>query len=423
MLGHSEEGGTTADQSIPRRREYLFLLASRVVRSFAMSIVTVVLPLLVAERGLRPTAAGLVFTFASIGGAVILLSAGFLGDRYGRRPVLLAIAALAGIATVGFGLASNYLLLLLFAFIGALARGGVAGSGGAWGPFAPVEQPLIAEVVPRSARNEVFARMSLLGVLAGALGSLVAALPDVLQGVGITRAGGDAITLVLAGLAQLAAGLLVLPVREAPAVPAARIEGRRLSVKARRAVWRLSLTNSLNGFGAGFLGPFLTYWLHVRFGVGAAQLAMLFTVTNLVTALPYLGAARLAERVGSIPAILWTRLLGAAFTALLPFTPTFLWASIVYVLRMAFQMVANPIRQSFVLDLVEPEERGRLSSASSLPAQVTTSISPYLGGWLMESLDLMALPLELASAFQAANALLFAHFFRRAPDPAASKTD
>lgn len=412
-----------AQPSIPRRGEYRLLLASRLVRSFAMSIVTVVLPLLVAERGLRPTAAGLVFAAASVGGAVILLSAGFLGDRYGRRPVLFAIAALAAIGTAGFGLSSNYGLLILFAFVGALARGGVAGSGGAWGPFAPVEQPLIAEVVPRSARGAVFARMSMLGVLAGAAGSLVAALPDALRGLGISPTAGAALTMLLAGAGQLAAGLLVLPVREAPPAPPARAEGRRLSPEARDAVYKLSLTNALNGFGAGFLGPFLTYWLHVRFGVGAAALATLFTVTNLVTALPYLGAARLANRIGSIPTILWTRLVGAAFTALLPFAPTFLWAGIVYVLRMVFQMAANPVRQSLVLDLVAPEERGRLSSASSLPSQVTVSISPYIGGWLMESLGLLGLPLELAAAFQAANSILFARFFRRAGDPAGAQTD
>ncbi len=388
-----------------------------------MSIITVVLPLLVADRGLRPTAAGLVFTAASIGGAVILLSAGFLGDRYGRRPILVAIAATAAVATVGVSMTGSYPLLLLFACIGALARGGAAGSGGAWGPFAPVEQPLLAEVVPRSARNAAFSTLAILGVLAGAAGSLAAALPAVLQGVGVTRAGGDEITMIIAGVAQLAAGLLVLPVREAPPIPPARLEERRLSPAARDAVFKLSLTNALNGFGAGFLGPFLTYWLHVRFGVGAAALATLFTVTNLVSALPYLGAASLARRLGSIPTILWTRLFAAVFTALLPFMPTFLWASAVYVLRMAVQMMANPIRQSFVLDLVAPEERGRLSSASSLPSQVTTSVAPYIGGWLMESLGLMGLPLELAALFQASNGVLFAHYFRGARDPAAAETD
>ncbi len=392
-------------------------MLSRAVRSFGMAIISIVLPLIVAHRGYGAGAAGLIFTAASAGAAVLLFAAGFIGDRVGRKPVLVALAALAAITTVGFGLANSYALLLAFAFFGALARGGGAGSGGAWGPFAPVEQPLIAEVVPRSVRASALGQLSFVGVLAGALGSLAAALPDVLHGAMGVQAS-EVVTMILAGVMQLLAGILVLWVREAPLPPPRSQQGHGLSARARSAIWRLSLTNALNGLGVGFLGPFLTYWLEVRYHVGAASLAGLYTLANLVTALPYLGAAQLAQRFGSVRAILWTRLVGAFFTACLPLSPTFTLAGAVYILRMMFQTVGNPIRQSFVLELVPPEERGRLNAASSVPSQITTAISPTVGGYLMQVLGLIGLPLELAALFQAGNAVLFNIFFRRARDPA-----
>ncbi len=402
---------------VERRREYNLLMLSRAVRSFGMAIISIVLPLIVAHRGYGAGAAGFIFTAASAGAAVLLFSAGFVGDRIGRKPVLVALAALAAITTIGFGLADSYALLVAFAFFGALARGGGAGSGGAWGPFAPVEQPLIAEVVPRATRASVLGQLSFVGVLAGALGSLAAALPDALRGEMPMHAA-EVLTMVLAGVMQLAAGVLVLGVREAPLPPRRPEQTYQLSTRAKAAIWRLSLTNALNGLGVGFLGPFLTYWLEVRYHVGAASLAGLYTLANLVTALPYLGAARLARRLGSVRAILWTRLVGAFFTACLPLAPTFALAGLVYILRMMFQTVANPIRQSFVLDLVPAEERGRLNAASSVPSQVTTAVSPTVGGYLMQTLGLVGLPLELAALFQAANAVLFNAFFRHAGDPA-----
>jgi MFS family permease len=402
---------------IERRREFYLLMLSRAVRSFGMAVISIVLPLIVAHQGYGAGAAGLIFTAASVGAAVLLFAAGFVGDRIGRKPVLVALAVLAAITTAGFGLAQSYALLMAFAFFGALARGGGAGSGGAWGPFAPVEQPLIAEVVPRSARAAVLGQLSFVGVLAGAVGSLAAALPDLLRS-SMPLHAAEALTMLLAAVMQLAAGVLVLGVREAPLPPRLPHETHRLSTRARSAIWRLSLTNTLNGLGVGFLGPFLTYWLEVRYHVGAAALAGLYTLANLVTALPYLGAARLAQRLGSVPAILWTRLVGAFFTACLPLMPTFTLAGLVYILRMMFQTVANPIRQSFVLELVPPEERGRLNAASSVPSQIATAVSPTVGGYLMQALGLIGLPLELAALFQAANAVLFNFFFRRARDPA-----
>ena len=405
--------------AIERRKEYRLLLVSRAARSFGMAIVSILLPLILADLGYGASLAGFVFTAASAGAAVLLFTAGFAGDRVGRRSVLMALALLAAIATAGFGLAHSYVLLLAFAFVGALARGGGAGSGGAWGPFAPVEQPLIAEIAPRDARATALGQLSFVGVLAGAAGSLAAALPDLLRGT-MTLDGALALAMGLAAVMQLAAGIMVLWVHEAPPHPEG---GRRLSPQARGAIWRLAVTNSLNGLGVGFLGPFLTYWLEVRYHVGAAALAGLYTLANLVTALPYLGAARLARRLGSIRAILWTRLAGAALTACLPLAPSFTLAGLVYLLRMVFQTTSLPIRQSLVLDLVPPEERGRLSAASSVPSQVTTSISPVVGGYLMQSLGLMAVPLELAALFQAANAVLFATFFRSARDPSRPASD
>jgi MFS family permease len=388
-------------------------MASRAARSFSMSLVSVMVPLIVADRHFDPASSGAIFSSASIGAAVLLAVAGALGDRIGRRPVLFGLAALAAVATAGFGLTGSFLLLAAFAFLGALARGGNAGSGGASGPFAPVEQPLVAEVASEAERGHALGQLSFVGVIAGAAGSLAAGLPAVVQGLGGSFFAGVAVTMLIGAMAQILSGVLVLPVRERPLAPQVKSAARRLSPAARGTVLRLSLTNALNGFGAGFLGPFLTYWLASRFGATAAQLSLLFTVANLVTAFSYLRSDWLGRRFGRVPAILWTRLIGSLLTIALAFAPTFLWVGIAYTVRMVFQTVSNPIRQDFVLGLVEPGERSRVNAVSSLPQQVTLALSPLVGGYLLQDLGLIYVPLAVAATFQAANAVLFNMFFGR----------
>lgn len=399
-----------------RQAQIRYLMASRAVRSFGMGTVAIILPLLLAHSHLTAIQAGAVITAASVGSAVTLFAAGILGDRLGRRPVLIGISLVAGLSAALFGLVQVDWAFLLFAFLGSLARGGNAGSGGAMGPFAPVEQPLVAELTGRERRSDVLARMSFVGVLGGAAGSVVAALPDLLRTFGLAITTGEGITMVIAGITMVIAGILVLPIRESPPIPLLRSE-RALSPKGRHATFLLSITNSVNGFGVGFLGPFLTYWLTRRFDASATQLALLFTVTNLVTALPYLGAARIAARVGGVRMVVWTRLTAAFLTAVVALSPTFLVAGAVYLLRMIFQTVSNPIRQSLVLEMVRPEERSRVSAISTLPSQVTMSVSPAIGGFLMLSAATEDFPILGAALFQGLNALLFRWFFHDVPDP------
>ncbi len=115
--------------------------------------------------------------------------------------------------------------------------------------------------------------------------------------------------------------------------------------------------------------------------------------------------------------VVWTRLTAAFLTAVVAVSPTFLIAGLVYLLRMIFQTVSNPIRQSLVLEMVRPEERSRVSAISTLPSQVTMSISPAIGGLLMLSTATEDFPIVGAALFQGLNAVLFRWFFHDAPDP------
>ena len=388
-----------------------YLVAARVARSVSTSTFGVIFPLVVASLHLGGMSSGLILSAASAGAAVQLLLAGFLGDRVGRRPVLAGMAWLTGFAAASVALVHSFLPLALIAFVGALGRGGDVGSGGASGPFAPLEQPLVAEVAGSARQTEALGRLSFFGAIAGAAGSLTAGLPSALGIIGVTLGQGITITIMIAAAAQILAGIFVLPGREHARDRKAKPE--RLSPHARGIVGKLSLTNALNGLGTGFLGPFFTYWLVVRFHVTSWELAALYTIANIVTALLFLASAPLARRLGRVDAVVWTRLIAAVFTALVALSPTFLLASALNLVRMAFQKVGDPARQSLLLDFVDQGERSRVSSATNLPFQVTNAVGPSIGGYLLGTLQFAGLPVLLAAILQTGNALLFNHFFGR----------
>src|SRR5206468_3354606 len=80
----------------------------------------------------------------------------------------------------------------------------------------------------------------------------------------------------------------------APRTPAARMGLHR----SRGIVLEMAGLQALDSLAGGFIvQSLLVYWFHLRFGVGADALGPLFFGTNLLSAVSFLVAARVAARV------------------------------------------------------------------------------------------------------------------------------
>jgi MFS family permease len=183
----------------------------------------------------------------------------------------------------------------------------------------------------------------------------------------------------------------------------------------RQLVGRLGLTNALNGLGFGVLGPLLTYWFHVRFGAGPGEIGLLYTLVNLVAALPYLGASRLAARMGAVRAATVTRAASVAALLLMAVMPSFWLAGAVFAVRMAFNSLGLPARQSFAMGVADEGRRGTVAALGMLPSQVTAILSPAVGGTLMETV--VDTPLFGAALFMGLHLVAYYLAFRNVHPP------
>ncbi|HEX7069454.1 MAG TPA: MFS transporter, partial [Rhodothermales bacterium] len=88
-------------------------------------------------------------------------------DRVGRRRMLIAGSVLMVAAGLTFALTPHMWLLVVAGTIGVISP-----SGHEVGPFLPIEQAALSQVVPPRKRTDVFAWYTLAGSLATALGAL-----------------------------------------------------------------------------------------------------------------------------------------------------------------------------------------------------------------------------------------------------------
>ena len=395
------------------------------MRSFATAFLTVVFPLYLAQQHDSSTQVGAILTIGSLVGAVLMAAVGVVSDRIGRRPVLVAVGLLGALGALALAASTDVVVVVVASGLGGIGRGGGAGSGGAFGPFFPAEQPLLAASVPAEQRTKSFGRLGFIGVLAAAAGSLVAAVPTALHGAGMSWTDAYKVVFLIGAGASLLVAAVSVPLREhrlrrvsrgaAASGTSATTTSSPVGLTTSQLIGRLGFTNALNGFGFGFLGPLLTYWFHVRFGAGPAEMGVLYTVVNLVSALPFLGAHRLTRRLGAVRTVVVTRGASVLMLLLMAFMPGFLLAALLLNLRTICNSLGLPARQSYAMGAADDRRRGTVAALSTLPSMLTSSVSPAVGGALMGVF--VDVPVLGAAVFMAANTVTYYLAFRHAPLP------
>jgi MFS family permease len=249
-----------------------WLFATRAARSFSQALLVIVVPLYIAAAGYSTLQVGYLLSVALAGSTGMTILVGVFSDRNGRKPMLLVIAGFAAFGTAVYALTTRFWILAVMAALASI-RGGGAGSGGGFGPFYPAEQALVAGSSKDQDRNAVFSSLSLVGVLAGGVGSAVALLPGILRDLfQFTAVNSYRPIFWIAAIASVCIIALTLPIKEEHNPPARPEAGTRLS--PRNLIGRLWLSNSINGLSMGVLGPFLTYWLALRYGVASTEICL-----------------------------------------------------------------------------------------------------------------------------------------------------
>ncbi|MGH9044625.1 MAG: MFS transporter [Acidimicrobiales bacterium] len=414
---HGDLSSNTDHESLNRRNRR-WIYAGRAVRSFSTAFLTVVFPLYLASSGYSGTRIGLVLTVGGFISAGVVLAVGLGGDRLGRRTMLVLVSALGVLGAAALVVSANLGVVMVANGLCGVGRGGGAGSGGAFGPLFPAEQPLLAASTEDSSRTAVFGHLSFIGVAAGAAGSLVAFVPEVLHHGGWTWSASYRLVFALAALLAMIMLLAALPIVERrPAAggqtPRRQNDFPRLST--RQLMKRLGLVNAANGLGFGFLGGLLTYWFHVRYGVGPGAIGLLYTVLNLATMVPYLASARLTRRLGAVSTVVSTRAVGLLFMLAMLWTPTFVLAGVAYGLRLVANSLGMPARQSYVMGVSDEHRRSTIAAVGSMPSQISSSITPVIGGSLMASF--VDIPILGAFVFMSVNTIAFFLSFHRYRPP------
>jgi EmrB/QacA subfamily drug resistance transporter len=244
---------------VPTRTNRPLILASLLLASFAINldttIVNVALPTLVTELDASTTQLEWIVDAYNLLFAALVLAAGNLGDRIGRKGVLLAGLAVFGAATIAGGLGDNPGQLI--------AARAVMGIGAAL--IFPATLSLLTNVFTE--RRERARAIGLWGATTG----VGIALGPIVGGWLLERDGWESIFFALAPIAALAAVLVAysVPTSRDPEAPAADRLGLVLSTAAMAVLVYTIIEAPIRGWGAtltvgGFIATAALFAAFVR---------------------------------------------------------------------------------------------------------------------------------------------------------------
>ncbi|HET8998971.1 MAG TPA: MFS transporter [bacterium] len=372
------------------------MLAGRSVRAFGDGFVSLLLPIYLLRLGFSPLAIGSIITGTLLGSALLTLTLGLIAHRYSRRWMLLGACLLMAATGMGFALTREYWPILIVAFVGTMNP-----SAGDVSVFLPLEHTVLAETVEPRRRTALFARYSLAGTLVAAMGTLAAAIPDLVAArVGISRVAAVQFTFWVYGALGLVAFLLYRPLSAAVEAPSRPEAPRPALGQSKQVIYSLAALFSIDAFGGGFfVQSLLALWLFQAFHLSVATASSILFWSSVCSALSFLVAVPISERIGLINTMVFTHLPSNIFLILVPFAPNLATAIGLLLARNALSQMDVPTRTSYVMAVVTPEERPAAASITAVPRSLATAASPILAGYLL-TLSTFGWPLLIGGALK-----------------------
>lgn len=403
------------------------ILAARIIRTFGYGFLSVILSIYLALLGFNGVQVGLILSTSLINGILFNVIASYYADKLGRKNLLIIYSLLMFSSGIIFFVTNNYIALIVAAFVGTINVTGSETSA-----FLSIEQAIL----PRTSRdikkrNTLFAIYNSAGTLAMSAGILLSGLPTVIQQYinELSLAESMKILFLIYSLLGLACVLIYLRLSKDIEVTATEKsspinstgqghekfnkskksnggqnlpqnnEQRKLlfssilSPRSKGIVTKLSALFAIDSFAGGFvIQSIVSLWFYARFGADLSTISYILSISGVVTAISFMAAARIADKIGLINTMVFTHLPANILIIVVAFAPTLPIAAILYLIRMALSQMDVPTRQSYIVSVVKDEERTAATGITNISRNISQTLSPSLAGYIIQSLSLFFAP-------------------------------
>jgi MFS family permease len=344
-------------------------------------------------------------------GAAMVASAipfGLISDRYGRKWILLLGNFLLPPTMFAYALTTDMTALLAAAILAGIAEGAILSSWNA----------LIADNTTVDNRHLAFSLSFLVQGTCTGIGFLLPFFfPFLESAFGITSAQMHEATFFVLGMITLMGPLLLwnLLRNYQDSMQSVPWDRTRFGTPSMKRLKVFSINNFLIGLGAGFIVPIIATWMFLRYGTTDQFTGPMLAITSVTIGFAAFLSTRVADRFGPVKAIAIVQLSSTVFMIAIPFMPNAVLASVMYFIRAALMNMAGPILDSFLMTIVDKEDRGLASAINSIIWRLPNSVSTIAGGFMLAA-GMLYLPFFIATTLYVIAITAFYINFRPRPE-------
>lgn len=358
-----------------------FIIANILIQ-IGMGVFSVMYNLYIRELGLPEAVNGSVISVTSLATAIMLVPAGILSDKFGRKWILITGTALTAIMLLGRSIVTAEQPMLVLGFA----------TGVVWALTQVSGVPFLAENSRPTERMQLFSIHFALVTVANVVGSL---LGGIIADLALMLGAGDVASIqisLLTGVLCFVAGLLPLFSLKPIKIKETEEEGKEQEEEVQtvadfkvnlKVIILFSIANLLIGTGSGLVIPYLNLYFANRFDATNSYIGFILALGSAMTAVAMLIGPRLVKRVGKVRALVIFQIASIPFLFLTAYTGSLFLASVGFLLRQALMNAGNPIQSAIAMDVVHDKYKGLANSVNQMVFNIGWATMGLPAAWLV----------------------------------------
>ena len=339
---------------------------ANIFSQIGMGMFMVMYNIYIQELGLSHEVNGQVIALTALATAIILVPAGIMSDKLGRKRVMIFGVVLTGLILFLRSIVEAQTLLLLTGF-----------ATGIFTAFLQVSSiPWLAENSKPKQRVHLFSLHSAIMTAANVIGSLLGGTLTDFFTLFTTELSSIRITLIIGSIFYILAFFPILKMVEKKKQKTNETEKTpfREFLKINKSGFKIiilfAVAQLLIGFGSGLVIPYLNLYFADRFAASNSIIGLIISLGQAATAVAMFIGPYVVKKVGEVRAVVYLQLASLPFLLLTAYTENLLLASIGFLFRQALMNAGNPIQASLMMSKVDDSVKGLANSINQMVFQL-----------------------------------------------------
>lgn len=337
-------------------------LAANLFAQVGLGIFMVIYNFYVRELGYGDQVNGQVISMTSLATALILVPAGLLSDRFGRKKTMFIGALLTGVVLLSRGILEGEGLLVALGFATGLTSAFLQVSGIPW----------LAENSKPTQRVHLFSIYSAVMTGANVIGNLFGGILTDFFSIFLSELMSIRLTLLVGAVIFLIALIPITKFHEVKKMKADKDQKVPFlqKMKENRVGFKIiilfAISQLIIGIGSGLVIPYLNLYFADRFFASNSIIGLIISLGQAATAVAMIIGPLMVRRFGEVKAVVILQLSSLPFLLITAYTDNLLLAAIGFLFRQALMNAGNPIQMSLMMSKVDDSVKGLANSVNQM---------------------------------------------------------